>query len=61
MIYKRWKRGANAAPTLGYVPLDQPINKTASIIPYPNFKANTLPCRNGARHQDEEHIISVIR
>lgn len=45
--------------TLGYVPLDQPINKSAAVIPYPDYKTNTLPEKNGTN--DGEHFVSVIR
>ncbi|XP_050303842.1 protein yellow [Anthonomus grandis grandis] len=53
----RWKSGV--AATLGYLPLDEPINKSASIIPYPHWKANLLP--KGDKATEDTHIISVFR
>lgn len=45
--------------TLGYVSLDQPINKSPAVIPYPDYKANILPDKNGIT--EDEHLVSVIR
>ncbi|CAH1122189.1 unnamed protein product [Ceutorhynchus assimilis] len=54
----RWKSGV--AASLGYVSLDEPINKTASVIPYPNWEANTLP-KGDAKLEGDNHIVSVFR
>ncbi|ERL92756.1 protein yellow [Dendroctonus ponderosae] len=54
----RWKSGV--AASLGYVSLDEPINKTAPIIPYPDWKANSLP-KKGEKPESENHIVSVFR
>ncbi|KAL1494889.1 hypothetical protein ABEB36_010404 [Hypothenemus hampei] len=54
----RWKNGV--AASLGYVSLDEPINKTASIVPYPDWKANILP-KAGGKPEDDNYIVSVFR
>lgn len=58
-FYFRWKSGG--AITLGYVPLDQPINKSAAVIPYPDYKTNIVPPKDGVKPGDGEHITSVFR
>ncbi|XP_018572790.1 protein yellow [Anoplophora glabripennis] len=52
----RWKAGV--ASSLNYVPLT-PANKTASLIPYPDWKANTLP--KGEEKPTENAVISTFR
>ncbi|RZC33575.1 yellow-c [Asbolus verrucosus] len=52
----RWKAGV--AASLGYLPLSS-ANKTASVIPYPDWKANTLP--HGDEKPEDNHIISTFR
>ncbi|XP_066158025.1 protein yellow [Euwallacea fornicatus] len=53
----RWKKGV--AATLGYVPLDQPINKTAAVIPYPDLKSQILP--KAGEKPGDGHITSIFR
>lgn len=52
----RWKAGV--ASSLNYVPLT-PANKTASLIPYPDWKANTLPKED--EKPEENAVISTFR
>lgn len=56
VFLSRWKAGV--AASLNYVPLT-PANKTASLIPYPDWKANTLP--KGEEKSVENGIISTFR
>ncbi|KAJ8982128.1 hypothetical protein NQ317_002854 [Molorchus minor] len=52
----RWKSGV--ASSLNYVPLS-PANKTASLIPYPDWKANTIP--KGEEKLEDNAIVSTFR
>ncbi|XP_030753269.1 protein yellow [Sitophilus oryzae] len=54
----RWKNGV--AASLAYVPLDAPINKSATFIPYPDWKANTIP-KGDTKPESDNHIISTFR
>ncbi|XP_060529364.1 protein yellow-like [Cylas formicarius] len=53
----RWKSGV--AATLGYVSLNEPINKTAAITPYPDWKAHILP-KNDSK-PDPNTLVSIFR
>ncbi|XP_076266424.1 L-dopachrome tautomerase yellow-c [Rhynchophorus ferrugineus] len=54
----RWKAGV--AASLGYLSLDEPVGKNAAVIPYPDWKANTIP-KDGAKPESDNHIISTFR
>lgn len=56
IIIIRWKAGV--AASLNYLPLNV-NNKTASLIPYPDWKANTLP--EGESKPEQNSIISTFR
>jgi hypothetical protein len=53
----RWKSGI--AASLNFLPLNSPINKTSSLIPYPSWKANTLP--ESGQTPEENQIVSTFR
>lgn len=44
------------AASLTYIPLTEPINKTASLIPYPDWKANSLE-----ETTENNRIVSTFR
>jgi len=53
----RWKSGV--ASSLNYIPLDT-NEKSPTLIPYPDLKANTLPKSEDEKLEDN-HIISTFR
>jgi len=54
----RWKAGV--ASSLNYVQLPSDGNKKPALIPYPNWKSNTLP-KNETNMIEPDQIISVFR
>lgn len=54
----RWKNGV--AASLGYISLNEPVNKSSAVTPYPSWEANTLP-KGDEKPKDDNHIISVFR